>query len=117
MAVPAHDQRDYEFAAQYGLPVKQVIAPAGDAACDLEEAAFVEHGVLVNSGKYDGLDFTQAFAAIADDLEAAGKGERQTNFRLRDWADFAATLLGRAHTGCKYIVRRTPSRWRWAIFR
>ncbi len=86
MAVPAHDQRDFEFAGAYGLPVRQVIAPADDAVnCDLAEQAFVEKGVLVNSGKYDGLTSAEAFDAIADDLEAAGVGRRRVNFRLRDW--------------------------------
>jgi leucyl-tRNA synthetase len=87
MAVPGHDQRDYEFATQYGLAIKQVIAPADDddSECDLNNAAFVTKGVLVNSGKYDGLSSADAFNAIATDLEAAGKGERKTNYRLRDW--------------------------------
>jgi len=86
MAVPAHDQRDYEFAASYQLPIRQVIAPASaDVDIDLDRAAFVEQGVLVNSGKYDGLTSAEAFAAIADDLEAVGRGERRTNYRLRDW--------------------------------
>ncbi len=85
MAVPAHDQRDYEFARTYDLPIKQVIAPAGDEPCDMDSEAFVDKGVLVNSGKYDGLSSADAFNAIADDLEAAGKGDRRTNYRLRDW--------------------------------
>jgi len=87
MAVPGHDQRDWEFAREYGLPVLQVIEPASgeDHACDIESAAFIEYGVLVNSGKYTGLTFAEAFDAIAKDLEAAGKGERQINYRLRDW--------------------------------
>ncbi|MDH3976927.1 MAG: leucine--tRNA ligase [Gammaproteobacteria bacterium] len=86
MAVPGHDQRDWEFAREYGLSVKQVIAPETDRqACDIEQAAFTEHGVLVNSGKYDGMNFADAFDAIASDLETAGKGERKTNYRLRDW--------------------------------
>jgi len=85
MAVPAHDQRDFEFAREYGLPINQVIAPAGDEECDLAQQAFVEKGVLVNSGKYDGLSSAGAFDAIAADLEAAGRGERKVNYRLRDW--------------------------------
>ena len=86
MAVPGHDQRDYEFAQKYELPIKQVIAPANDSGeCDLTVAAFVDKGVLVNSGKYDGLSSADAFNAIADDLIAADNGERRTNFRLRDW--------------------------------
>ena len=87
MSVPAHDQRDWEFAKKYGLAIKQVIepAPGSDTPCDLDEAAFVERGVLVNSGDFDGLDFDGAFNAIADALIAKGLGERQVNFRLRDW--------------------------------
>ena len=85
MAVPAHDQRDFEFAQKYGLAIKQVIAPLKGEAVDLSAAAFVEKGVLVNSGEFDGLDFEAAFAAISDTLVAAGKGRVTTNFRLRDW--------------------------------
>jgi leucyl-tRNA synthetase len=86
MAVPAHDQRDYEFAEAYGLPIKQVIAPQdGQKTCNLKQAAFVEKGVLVNSGEFTGLDFDQAFAAIAQHLEQVGKGRRTVNYRLRDW--------------------------------
>jgi leucyl-tRNA synthetase len=85
MSVPGHDQRDWEFANKYGLPIDQVIAPAGDEVCDLESAAFTEKGVLVNSGEFDGLDFDAAFNAIADRLEQLGRGQRTVNFRLRDW--------------------------------
>ena len=86
MAVPGHDQRDWEFARRYGLPILQVIAPAGDGeSADIGAAAFVDYGVLVESGKYTGLSSTAAFDAIATDLESAGKGERQTRYRLRDW--------------------------------
>lgn len=86
MAVPAHDQRDYEFARKYGLPIKQVIRPADNAqSCDLSEKAFTEKGVLVNSGEFDGLDSAAAFEKIAEWLRARGKGEKQVNFRLRDW--------------------------------
>jgi leucyl-tRNA synthetase len=87
MAVPGHDERDWEFATRYGLPIVQVIAPAADseAVCDLARGAFVEKGVLVNSGPYDGLPSAEAFDAIAAALAADGRGERQVNFRLRDW--------------------------------
>ncbi|WOX07314.1 leucine--tRNA ligase [Microbulbifer pacificus] len=85
MAVPAHDQRDWEFAKKYDLPIKQVIAPAGNEPLDLDKEAFTDKGVLVNSGGFDGLDFDAAFNAIADGLEAAGKGRVTTNYRLRDW--------------------------------
>ena len=92
MSVPGHDQRDYEFAKVYGLEIKQVVKPAGDEEslqpgekCDLNEAAFTEKGILVNSGEFDGLNFKDAFEAIASKLIADGKGEKQVNYRLRDW--------------------------------
>ena len=85
MAVPAHDQRDWEFAHQYDLPIRQVIAPAGGEHCDLEREAFVDKGVLINSREFDGLDFDAAFDAIANALIEKNKGRVTTNFRLRDW--------------------------------
>ncbi|MDU5823127.1 MAG: leucine--tRNA ligase [Haemophilus parainfluenzae] len=85
MAVPAHDQRDFEFAQKYSLPIKQVIAPLADEEIDLTRQAFVEHGKLVNSAEFDGLDFDGAFNGIADKLEKLGVGKRQVNYRLRDW--------------------------------
>ena len=85
MAVPAHDQRDFEFAQKYNLPIKQVIAPLADEEIDLTKQAFVEHGKLVNSAEFDGLDFDGAFNGIADKLEKLGVGKRQVNYRLRDW--------------------------------
>ncbi len=85
MAVPAHDQRDYEFAKKYQLEIKQVIAPANEEPCDLSTEAFTAKGLLINSGSYDGLDFNAAFDAIAGALEAANHGSVTTNYRLRDW--------------------------------
>ena len=85
MSVPGHDQRDWEFATKYDLPIVQVIAPADDEACDLASGAFTDKGVLVNSGEFDGLNFTQAFNAVADRLAQDSKGRRTVNFRLRDW--------------------------------
>ncbi|ACE83294.1 leucine--tRNA ligase [Cellvibrio japonicus] len=85
MAVPAHDQRDYEFAQKYHLGITQVIAPQNGETIDLSQAAFTDKGVLVNSGEYDGLDFNAAFDAIASTLEMANKGRVKTNYRLRDW--------------------------------
>ncbi|OOF47717.1 leucine--tRNA ligase [Rodentibacter trehalosifermentans] len=85
MAVPAHDQRDYEFAQKYALPLKQVIAPLEGQHIDLAKEAFTEHGVLINSAEFDGLDFDGAFNGIADKLEKLGVGKRQVNYRLRDW--------------------------------
>ena len=86
MAVPAHDQRDYEFARQYALPIRQVIHPDDDPAdVDLGKAAFVDKGVLKDSGQFDGLTSQQAFDAIAGYLQKQGKGRKTINFRLRDW--------------------------------
>ncbi|WP_118794877.1 leucine--tRNA ligase [Haemophilus influenzae] len=85
MAVPAHDQRDFEFAQKYSLPIKQVIAPLANEEIDLTKQAFVEHGKLVNSAEFDGKDFDGAFNGIADKLEKLGVGKRQVNYRLRDW--------------------------------
>ncbi len=85
MAVPGHDARDWEFAKKHGLPIKQVIAPTDGSRIDIDEAVYLERGVLVNSGKYDGLDFDSAFNAIAKHFEATGQGQRKVNFRLRDW--------------------------------
>ena len=85
MAVPAHDQRDFEFAQKYSLPIKQVISPLADEEIDLTKQAFVEHGKLVNSAEFDGKDFDGAFNGIADKLEKLGVGKRQVNYRLRDW--------------------------------
>jgi leucyl-tRNA synthetase len=85
MAVPAHDQRDYEFATKYGLEIMQVIKPADNSECDISKCAYTEKGLLTNSGKYDNLDFNGAFDAICADLEAIGQGHRTINFRLRDW--------------------------------
>jgi len=85
MSVPAHDQRDYEFAIKYDLPIQQVIKPADDSDFDFSKAAFTEKGVLVNSGEFDGLNFQAAFDAIANKLAAETKAERKVNYRLRDW--------------------------------
>ncbi|MDG6227787.1 leucine--tRNA ligase [Glaesserella parasuis] len=85
MAVPAHDERDFEFAQKYNLPIKQVIAPLDGSEWDFRKAAMTEHGKLINSAKFDGLDFDGAFKGIADKLEGMGIGKRQVNYRLRDW--------------------------------
>ena len=86
MSVPAHDTRDHAFALAYGLPIRQVIYPADGSACSIEDEAYVEKGVLKNSGEFDGLTSEQAFDAIAAKLASMGKGEKQVNFRLRDWS-------------------------------
>ncbi len=85
MSVPGHDQRDYEFAKKYDLPIRQVIAPADGSSSSIDEDAFTEKGLLVNSGQFDGLSSEAAFDAIALMLEKENKGQRQVNYRLRDW--------------------------------
>ena len=86
MAVPGHDQRDWDFATKYGLEIKQVVEPISDELiCDLSREAFVEKGRLINSGQFNGLTFTEAFDAIAAYLMERGRGEKTVNFRLRDW--------------------------------
>lgn len=85
MAVPAHDQRDYEFATKYGIAIKQVIYSAVGEPDDCSEQAFTAKGVLRNSGQFDDLTSAQAFIAISETLEKDNKGTRKVNFRLRDW--------------------------------
>ena len=85
MAVPAHDQRDWEFARRYGLRIHQVVQPDDGSLVDLDAGAYVEHGRLINSGRFDGLDFDEAFDAIAKHFDAVGQGRRRVNWRLRDW--------------------------------
>jgi len=96
MAVPGHDQRDWEFASKYGLPILQVIAPeegargrgqgAGEDGVDLTRAAYIEKGICVNSGpNLDGKNYREAFDALDRLLTATGRGQKKVNFRLRDW--------------------------------
>ena len=87
MAVPGHDQRDWEFATQYGLPIKPVIQPLhDDPEYDLSGKAWCEKtGVTIHSGRFDGLPFADAFNAVAEALEEMGIGRVTTNYRLRDW--------------------------------
>ena len=88
MAVPAHDERDFEFAHKYGLPIRQVVAREGetyDSAAWQEWYAAKENTRLIASGAFDGLDFAQAFDAIGAALGKSGAGEEKTQYRLRDW--------------------------------
>jgi leucyl-tRNA synthetase len=85
MSVPAHDVRDHAFAKSYGLPIKQVIFPKDGSDVSTDETAYIEKGVLKNSGEFDGMTSKQSFDAIAEKLNAMGKGEKQVNYRLRDW--------------------------------
>lgn len=85
MAVPAHDQRDWEFAHKYNLPIKAVIADAEGNEPDLSQEAMTEKNALINSGEFSGLDHQAGFNAISDKLVALGAGQRKVNYRLRDW--------------------------------
>ncbi|WEF13295.1 leucine--tRNA ligase [Pectobacterium actinidiae] len=85
MAVPGHDQRDWEFATKYDLSIKPVILNADGSEPDLSAQAMTDKGNLFNSGEFDGLDFEAGFNAIADKLVEKGIGERKVNYRLRDW--------------------------------
>ena len=86
MSVPAHDQRDWEFAQKYSLPIHQVIQPSSESQeCDIKKQAFIDKGVLINSGEWDGLTSQQAFDKISERIEQQNCGARSVNFRLRDW--------------------------------
>ena len=87
MAVPGHDERDHEFARRYGLPIRQVIAPADGTEVDVQAEAWTgkEDVVVVDSGEYSGLGFRECFDRMADWLEETGRGARRVNYRLHDW--------------------------------
>src|SRR5205809_2818287 len=88
MAVPAHDERDYEFAVKFGLPIRRVVAAPGDEERDMADGAYVAHSAgerLVNSGPYGGLRADEGGAAIVSALEAEGKGKAAITYRFRDW--------------------------------
>ena len=105
MAVPAHDERDYEFALKYGLPIRPVIRhPLGDTVPAPWKPEFAEYGVCINSGPYDGKAFQQAVDAIAEDLEKKGLGEKQVQWRLRDWG-----ISRQRYWGCPIPIVHCPS--------
>ena len=85
MAVPAHDERDWEFAQKYQLPIKTVVCDAEGKPADTTDGAYTDRGLLTHSEEFSGLDFEQALEGIAAKLEAAGMGRTTTQFRLRDW--------------------------------
>ena len=85
MAVPAHDERDWEFAQKYQLPIKAVVCDAEGKPANTTDGAYTDRGLLTHSEEFNGLDFEQAFEGIAAKLEAAGMGRTTTQFRLRDW--------------------------------
>ncbi|MET0050521.1 MAG: leucine--tRNA ligase [Candidatus Thiodiazotropha sp.] len=85
MAVPGHDERDHAFALKYGIPIRKVIHPKDGSDWDIQAAAYVEKGILQDSGPFDGLTSEAAFDAIAGWLEERDLGEKRKNYRLRDW--------------------------------
>jgi leucyl-tRNA synthetase len=85
MAVPAHDERDFDFARRYGLPVRVVIAGPDFVPGAEPQAAYTGPGVMVNSGPYSGLPSDEGWRRLAEDMEARGLGRRQVHYRLRDW--------------------------------
>jgi leucyl-tRNA synthetase len=103
MSVPAHDQRDYEFAKKYNIPILEVISDEnGDV--DTSKEAFVEKGILVNSGEFTGLGFDDAFKAISKKLSSIKMGEEKTNYRLRDWG-----VSRQRYWGCPIPIINCPS--------
>ena len=105
MAVPAHDERDFEFAHKYNLPVKAVVrTSAGDEVGSEWLAAYGEHGQLINSGEFDGLDFAGAFDAIEAALIRKELGKSRTQFRLRDWG-----ISRQRYWGCPIPIIHCPS--------
>ncbi|WP_454256196.1 leucine--tRNA ligase [Pseudomonas sp. Marseille-Q8238] len=105
MAVPAHDERDFEFASKYQLPVKAVVrTSAGDSTPAPWQDAYGEHGQLINSGAFDGLDFVGAFDAIEAALLKKDLGQSRTQFRLRDWG-----ISRQRYWGCPIPIIHCPS--------
>ncbi|WP_334108356.1 leucine--tRNA ligase [Methylobacillus sp.] len=104
MAVPAHDERDFEFACKYKLPIKAVIKPAhGELELPLQ-AAYTEHGILFDSSEFNGLNFAQATDAIASTLTEKNLGKKRTQYRLRDWG-----ISRQRYWGCPIPIVHCPS--------
>ncbi len=103
MGVPGHDERDHEFASEYRMPVKQVIKPAGDEDADVDDEAFADPGILIDSGKYTGMSSADAIRQIAADLKSQGKGSTKVNYKLRDWG-----ISRQRYWGCPIPVVHCP---------
>jgi leucyl-tRNA synthetase len=103
MGVPAHDERDFAFALKYGLAIPQVI-DVKNFSTEKWDESFTDHGRCINSGIYDGLDFQQSVDAIAADLKAKNLGEKQVQWRLRDWG-----LSRQRYWGCPIPIVHCPA--------
>ena len=103
MSVPAHDQRDYEFAKKYNIPMLDVVSDTSGHV-DTSKEAYVEKGLLINSGEFTGLGFDEAFDAISEKLSSLSAGEKKTNFRLRDWG-----VSRQRYWGCPIPIISCPS--------
>ena len=104
MGVPGHDERDFQFARKYGLPIRPVIEVGGHTySTESWQPWYSDYGRCVNSGRYDGLDYEQAVTAIARDLQALGVGEEQTVWRLRDWG-----ISRQRYWGCPIPIVHCP---------
>ncbi len=106
MAVPAHDERDHEFATKYKLPIRQVIAPANGDQIDVQVESWTskDNVVTINSGEFSGLSFQDAFDRIAEFVESENIGKRKVNFRLRDWG-----VSRQRYWGCPVPMIESPS--------
>jgi len=110
MSVPSHDQRDYEFAKKYNIPMREVISPIGDLL-DTSKEAFVEKGALINSGNFNGMDFDQAFKAISKTLSDLGLGKQKIIFAGgSDEVHFAMTAMFDAMTALSSKYNDTPEK-------
>lgn len=117
MAVPTHDQRDFEFAKKYDLPLKVVIQPAGVTLDPVSMCeAYTEAGIMTNSGQFNGLQSSDAKEAIADFLQSQGHGTKTVNFRLRDWG-FHASATGAIRSRSSIATVAASYRYRKKICR
>lgn len=110
MSVPAHDQRDWEFAHKYDLPMRAVVYPENDDSMDITGGAFTQPGILHNSGPFDGLSSAQAFDAIAKILQEKNCGHVTINYRLRDWG-----VSRQRYWGCPIPMLRDQNGERHAV--
>ena len=111
MAVPAHDQRDYEFACKFNLPIKCVVAPKDGSEAESGKA-YGEYGVAVNSPLIDGLSSEQAKTAIIEHFETRNLGKRVVNFKLRDWGISRQRYWGADTDGSLQTLRRSTRKTR-----